>query len=86
MTKYEPMTGAEKANFTCNLDNPIVMANLLARFTFAEQRICEMESLIHKLVDSGNAAIKGDYSNWDSCCEEATNFASPQHAGQEGER
>jgi len=82
MTKYTAMTDAEKINFTCNLDNPIVMANLLARLTFAERRIGELESLIHRLVNAGNAAIKGDFSSWDSCCDEF----SPLHAGQEGER
>lgn len=69
--KYVPMTDAKEVNYVCNLDNPTVMARLLTEHKVCEKEIERLRGVVSELIASGNAAIKGDYSDWDSVVPKA---------------
>lgn len=68
---YMPMTKAKEIDYVCNLDNPQVMSRLLTEHKVCEKEIGRLRDVLQKLIEAGNAAIKGDYSDWDFVVPEA---------------
>lgn len=69
--KLQPMADAKEINYICNFDNPKVMARLLTEHKVCEKEIERLRGVVLELIASGNAAIKGDYSDWDSVVPKA---------------